>query len=796
MITKLVTLAGALLTTASAVTQEDFYRCEVIPLPEGSVCELGSIALLPDKKIAFSTRRGEIWIGSGVYEEDLSKVTWTRFAYGLESSFGMFWKDDSLYVTTRTDLSRLQDRDGDGEADRFEIVSQDWGFNGNYHQFAFGSEPDRNGDVWVALCQLGGGEKWRGWAVKVSPDGTTTPVACGVRSPGGMGFNSKGDTFYTDNQGTWNGTSSLRHIKPRSFLGFPTGLDYYKLIPDLDAPTLPNSPSRFTEEMKRIPELYPPSVLLPHGRMGASPTFVVSDEKGALGPFAGSLFVGEQSHSQVQRTFVEEVNGVYQGAAWHFLEGFESGLVPGKLAEDGTLFVGGTNRGWGSRGTRGFTLERVRWNGKVPFETSQMRALPDGFELTFTEPVDPATASDPASYEMAAWTYIYQSSYGSPEVDQSVPKVEKATVSADGLRVTLKVKGLVEGHLHQLNSSGVRSESGQPLWHPVGYYTLNQIPEAPAPPVKPVAERKPPKDWVRLPWPQKKEILTGMFAPSEPEKALIAQAVPTEPQVKVEEPAKVLLFWQCQYPHTSIATGNHALQEMAKSSGAYEVTLSDDPADFRSERLQEFDVVIFNNTTSYDVTIGAEGQEALMDYLLAGGGIVGIHAASDSCRSWPEGVQIMGGIFNCHPWSPKGTWAFKLESPEHPLNAAFGGKGFWHQDEIYLYRKGTFSRDLSRVLVSLDMSHEENRSSPKLYQQHIDLIEDDGDYPVSWLHTHGKGRVFYTNFGHNASTFWDPEVLRQILGGIQYAAGDLEAEAMPSAKLESPAPCACAAPHE
>ncbi|MGC6583319.1 MAG: hypothetical protein ACON4K_13470 [Akkermansiaceae bacterium] len=474
----LTLLSVSIMGQLTASPQAEYFRREVIPMPPNEVIEIGSIALLPDQKIAVSSRRGEIWIVEGAYADDLSKVKWKRFAYGLESSFGMHWKDGALHLTTRTDYSRIEDRDGDGEADRFEVISQDWAFGGDYHQFAFGSDPDPNGDVWITLCNLGGGGKWRSWAIKVQPDGTTVPVASGVRSPGGMGINAAGEVFYTDNQGTWNGTSSVKHIKPGSFLGHYGRFEFYDLIRDQKAPRKPNSPSRWETERARIPELYPSSILLPHGKMGASPTFVEFDSTGGkFGPFEGNLFIGEQSHSQVQRAYVEKVNGVYQGAAWHFMEGFESGLVPGKFANDGTLFVGGTNRGWGSRGTTVTTLERVRWTGKVPFEATQMKALPGGFELTFTEPVDSSSAGNPASYEMKAWTYIYHEKYGSPEVDPSQPLVQKVRVSEDRLRVTLEIEGLVKGHLHQLDASGVKSQSGNSLWHPVSYYTLNEIPE-------------------------------------------------------------------------------------------------------------------------------------------------------------------------------------------------------------------------------------------------------------------------------------------------------------------------------
>ena len=105
-----------------------------------------------------------------------------------------------------------------------------------------------------------------------------------------------------------------------------------------------------------------------------------------------------------------------------------------------------------------------------------MEALPDGFRLTFTEPVDPVTAGDLASYQAKAWTYIYQKKYGSPMVDQVDANVTSARVAPDGLSVELTVSPLTKGHVHHLQSAGVKSKSGQPLWHPDAYYTLNEIP--------------------------------------------------------------------------------------------------------------------------------------------------------------------------------------------------------------------------------------------------------------------------------------------------------------------------------
>lgn len=482
------TLLAGLVSWASAAPvavdpqQAEYYTRELIPLPPGEVMEVSSIALMPEKKVAVATRRGDVWICEGAYAEDLSKVKWTRFARNLHEPLGMFWKDGSLFLTQRPEVTRLKDTDGDGRADEFETISAAWGINGNYHEYAFGSEPDKDGNIWVLLCLTGSftaDSDWRGWALRVAPDGKTIPTVSGVRSPGGVGFNATGDVFYTDNQGPWNGSSSLKWLKPGSFQGHPIGNKFYAKT-DLLGPQPPDpvSKSRILAERKRIPQFVPPAVILPHGKVGQSPSGIAVDvSNGKFGPWDKQLYIGEQTHSQVQRISLEMVNGLYQGAVFHFLEGFEAGLIPLRYDQkEGVLFAGGSNRGWGSRGSKPFTFERVRWTGKTPFEILTMSAKPDGFELTFTEPVDRTVAADVATWDMDAWTYIYQSEYGSPEVDQAKPKITAATVSADGRSVRLKVDGLVQGHVHHLSAPKLTSVSNKKLWHPEAWYTLNEIP--------------------------------------------------------------------------------------------------------------------------------------------------------------------------------------------------------------------------------------------------------------------------------------------------------------------------------
>lgn len=109
-----------------------------------------------------------------------------------------------------------------------------------------------------------------------------------------------------------------------------------------------------------------------------------------------------------------------------------------------------------------------------------MHAKHDGFELTFTKPVDPKAAGNPESYRMPTYTYIFQASYGSPEVDHIESKITKAEVSSDNKSVRLYVDKLHEGHVHELHMDGVLSSESVPLLHKEAYYTLNYIPESPA----------------------------------------------------------------------------------------------------------------------------------------------------------------------------------------------------------------------------------------------------------------------------------------------------------------------------
>jgi hypothetical protein len=463
--------------------EAEYYEISTFLTPDTTAMEVGSAELLPGGKVALGTRRGEVWVVDGAASKEVSAAKFTRFAAGQHEVLGLAYKDGWIYATNRYEVLRMKDTDGDGKADLFETVCDKWGVGGDYHEYAFGSRFDKNGDLWVTLCLTGSFSSqvpFRGWAVRVKPDGTMVPTCSGVRSPGGIGFDADGEVYYTDNQGPWHGSCTLQHLVPGSFQGHPGGFKWYEKAPNMGpVPVEPNSPSRMVTERGRIKELLPPAVYMVHGpgKIGNSSSGIVCDlSKGKFGPFEKQLFVTDQSHSSVSRVCLETVNGVKQGAVFPFLKGLSSGPIGARMDEEGNFFVGGSDRGWGARGGKPHAFERVNWTGRVPFEVHAMRAKPDGFELTFTHPVESATAGDVKSYSMRGFTYIYQSSYGSPEVDDTTPVVKSAAVGADGKSVRLVVEGLTKGHIHELHLDGVKSREGKGVLHPVAYYTLNEIP--------------------------------------------------------------------------------------------------------------------------------------------------------------------------------------------------------------------------------------------------------------------------------------------------------------------------------
>lgn len=492
---------------AESAKEDDYFKIMRVPTPEGDLLEVGGLCTLPNGNLAVTTRRGDVFV---VENPTSAKPFFRKFATGMHEVLGVVYKDGSLYCAQRGELTKLTDTDLDGKADLYETVFA-WPISGNYHEYSFGPKIAPDGKFFVTL-NLGFPETWwhpqsfvpwRGWTLKIGEDGSVEPWAAGMRSP--CGISMIGDElFYTDNQGDWVGSGSIMQVKKGAFMGHPASLVWtnlpgsplnlkqdqiYALVKprnDVDKNGKPVKPENIVNEKfvseyeikKTIPELQLPAVWLPHGILGISNSEIVQIPEGVFGPFAGQLLVGDQGMSKINRVFLEKINGEYQGAAIEFRSGFQSGIVRMAWAKDGSLFAGETARGWGSAGDAGQGLQRLVWNGKVPFEMRAVRAMPDGFEIEFTRPAERKYAEDIASYNVESYIYKYHSVYGSPPVNQKKLNIKGVKVSPDGMKARLMVEGLRPYYIHTITLEGIRdAENAFSLVHPTAYYTLNHIPE-------------------------------------------------------------------------------------------------------------------------------------------------------------------------------------------------------------------------------------------------------------------------------------------------------------------------------
>ena len=285
-------------------------------------------------------------------------------------------------------------------------------------------------------------------------------------------------------------------------------------------------------------------------------------------------------------------------------------------------------------------------------------------------------------------------------------------------------------------------------------------------------------------------LLTGTLQAASPAKLRevtaeevqkIERAIPRRATIRTSEPRKMLVFWRCEgFFHKSIPVVNKTFELMGEKTGTYDVVITDDYSVFTPGKLRQFDAVCLNNTTEllFNPQENPERCKALMDFVKGGKGIVGVHAATDNFKQWPEGQEMMGGKFTGHPWGGGGTWAIKIDEPDHPLMRAFRGKGFKINDEIYRTDPPLYSRDKQRVLMSLDMSDPTTRDVKG-------FKPTDTDTGISWVKTWGKGRIFYCSLGHNDHIFWNRAILRHYLDGIQFAFGDYKVDTKPKPIVSS-----------
>lgn len=450
------------------------------------------IAVAKDGTIVFGTRAAGIW--------RIRNGEWSLFAEGTYEVLGVHIEDDKgdvIVVAQKPEITRISDENADGRADSFVTLSDDYGFHGNYHEYAHGLARDPEGNYYFLLNLshddkadraswraggrfMGSMGGYRGWAMRVTPKGKTEPFAYGLRSPAGIGVAPDGRIWYAENQGEYCGSSKVVPLEKDKFYGHMSGLE---ALPGM----IPDAPELNFDLWKD--KLRKGAVWLPHGMMANSPGHLTWDLTGGkFGAYEKQMFVGDQTLSQLMRVVTEVVNGEDQGCVIPFGKGLASGIMRPVFLPDGSLLLGQTGRGWTAKGGNQAALQRVIHDGKtLAADISGISATPTGYEIRFTQPINTAINTDQLKKALTvkSWFYTNRAEYGSPRHEQRDEVIASVSLSADrkSLQIDLNDFGNGDkwtGRLYHLQFNEAAPLFGNlPVWKTLeGFYTLNAIPKA------------------------------------------------------------------------------------------------------------------------------------------------------------------------------------------------------------------------------------------------------------------------------------------------------------------------------
>ncbi|WP_017446884.1 DUF7133 domain-containing protein [Gayadomonas joobiniege] len=508
LLSKCVLGLVAFATTSANAEQEtqknswlDYYSIERVDYPETVDPQIGGLTVMQDGRIGLALNSGEIVI------YDPKKGSWKTFAKGLHLPLGIVEERPGTFVVMqKPELTRISDTDGDGKADQYRTLYDDFGMTGNYHEFAFGPARDSEGNYYISLnvasnfagvfenirgnysdkCNpkkemekyhdkqawIKGYRKqvtrmfscapYRGWVIKVSPDGKAEPFAAGFRSPAGVHVDKSDQLWVTDNQGDWIATSPLVAVNKGDFAHHPAALNW------LDGWDIAHKDIK-TSDIEKMRKR--PAALFPQGELANSPTQpLTTTGHASFGLPEGELIIGEMNMSQLIRYLPDQVKGHKQGTLIPFIGGEELGIGNFRLdfAKDDSLWIGKIHLGWA--GDEG--LVKIQRTDKPMFIVEQVKLVESGFKITFNQPVK----SLPQDTNITRHTYRYHKHYGSPKINLQAVDFTVKAVANEPNSILLSTKDLIKDHLYTIDLGALTDEKGRPLMGHVLRYQLSQLP--------------------------------------------------------------------------------------------------------------------------------------------------------------------------------------------------------------------------------------------------------------------------------------------------------------------------------
>src|SRR5262252_1782607 len=223
----------------------------------------------------------------------------------------------------------------------------------------------------------------------------------------------------------------------------------------------------------------------------------------------------------------------------------------------------------------------------------------------------------------------------------------------------------------------------------------------------------------------------------------------------------------------SIDASVSVFQQLAQESGAFEIDHTEDVSLLTAANLRNYDAVYF--FTSGELPLSDQQKADLLDFVRQGKGFGGSHSATDCNYGWPDYGELIGGYFDGHPWVQEAS--VDVEDPQNPL-VAHAAPSFRFTEEFYQFR--AFSRDRVRVLLTLD-THTVDLSAPG-------VDRTDGDFALAWIRNYGKGRVFYSAFGHFPESFTQEPIRTMLFQALLWLTGQIDLDATPRSGLSAAPP--------
>ena len=435
--------------------------------PESFTPKVGGLDFLENGEMIVSTwdPAGSVYKVKGTKQNDPELMKATCIANGLAEPLGLkVIEGKRIFVLQKQELTELIDHNDDGIMDEYRTVANGWRVSANFHEFAFGLVY-KDGFFYCTLATAinpGGASTKpqipdRGKVVKINPNTGECEFICkGLRTPNGIALGVDNELFVADNQGDWLPSSKIVHIKSGAFYGSHS----------VDSAGTWNAYEQ------------PPVVWLPQDEIGNSPSqpSIINDGS----PYSGQMIHGEVTHGGVKRVFVEKINGNYQGCVFEFTQGLEAGVNRLCWGPNNTLYMGeiGAPGNWGQTGKQWYGLQKMKYNGNSAFEMLAVRAKTNGMEIELTEALKPEEGWNAKDFLVKQWWYKPTNEYGGPKMDEEELEVTSSSVSADGKKIFLELKGMKPGHLVYVRlKNKYVSQMGHGLWATEGWYTLNTIPE-------------------------------------------------------------------------------------------------------------------------------------------------------------------------------------------------------------------------------------------------------------------------------------------------------------------------------